>query len=47
MAPKKVEVKKPEDDGPRVYIKVDVSCTNVLLVSSYLVLGCKQPDQPC
>ena len=47
MAPKKVEGKKPEDEGPRVYITVDVTCTNVLLVSSCLVLGCTQLDQPC
>lgn len=39
MAPKKAEVKKPEEDGPRVYIKVDVSCSNAQLVSSFPVLG--------
>ena len=47
MAPKKAEGKKPEDDGPRVYIKVDVSCSSALLVSLYPVMGSKQPDQPC
>lgn len=45
MAPKKAEVKKPEEEGPRVYIKVDVSCSNAQLVSPFLVLGCKHPDQ--
>lgn len=37
MAPKKPDGKKPEGEGPRVYIKVDVSWTDALLVSPQLL----------
>ena len=33
MAPKKAEGKKPEEDGPRVYVKISVSPAGCLLVS--------------
>ncbi|KAL3133578.1 hypothetical protein ABBQ38_007425 [Trebouxia sp. C0009 RCD-2024] len=34
MAPKKTDGKKPEGEGPRVYIKVDVSWTDSLLAAT-------------
>ena len=41
MAPKKADAKKPEDEGPRVYVQIEVTWTAPLLVCP-----CPLGDQP-
>lgn len=36
MAPKKADSKKTEDDGPKVYVQINVSWSSALLVSQQL-----------
>lgn len=33
MAPKKADTKRPDDDGPKVYVQVSVSWIEALMVS--------------